>query len=792
MLLPLPGRAQNHNYSEAFQKALYFYEAQISGAVGTNNRCEFRADSAMRDGSDVGRDLTGGWYDAGDGVVWTINDAFGASLVAWSVVKYRDVYIGTAQYEIVMDRLREITDYFYKIVQTNGSGQIERIYCGKGALAHNPPLDPAPTNDRTIACPHEVIDTPVGGVPQSYRPSYWVDATTGGADVAGMLAAALAASSVAFREYGDTNRAEFTLNLARRVFHWGDTNRNATLNTRRVTNGVPVTISSYPTRSTNYWSRLIYGAAWLHRAELAAGTPGYTAQWVDKAEQLYNEPAYGSKNKGWAHFMVAQPFNGAYAMMAADTGRQPFVSEANSYANYWLYTRANETGLSTDITNTPAGFVCRGDGGWNINYLVDQAPPLLDWADSPYNTNTLQKTNLNLLFTGTYSNKCLVRQIDYILGDNPYSMSYLQGYAKPGYSWVSNLHYRTTWFRYGGLGTPMSDQPLWNTYVTYGLLAPGPDPTDYYPATRPLTNGTTIKYQEPIVYSGGILTVLARNIRLGGTNVGSVLSTFPPWIERGADYQTRHFFVEAYSQLSGTRLQCFVNNRASLPPREINTLGFRYYFTPDGVPGTNVSCSAVGINLLAGESVSVAGPFQVGSGTNWYFEIKLNNAYIVPGENNAYRRQVQLTFSQPSGSFSLANDHSGKTITTSQARIPNIPVYDTSGGTWKWLGGFEPGAGYIQWRRAHFNNVLERASNVVLIAERVGGTNGAVSATLITSNGTATNGVDFLAPTGSAAILNWAAGESGEKTISIPLVQDDYDERREFFMATLDQFTGGA
>ena len=60
--------AQNFNYVEALQKSLFFYEAQRSGDLPANNRVNWRGDSGLTDGSDVGRDLTGGWYDAGDHV----------------------------------------------------------------------------------------------------------------------------------------------------------------------------------------------------------------------------------------------------------------------------------------------------------------------------------------------------------------------------------------------------------------------------------------------------------------------------------------------------------------------------------------------------------------------------------------------------------------------------------------------------------------------------------------------------------------------------------------------------
>ena len=57
----------SYDYPDALHKSILFYEAQRSGDLDEQtNRIEWRGDSMMNDGSDVGRDLTGGWYDGKD------------------------------------------------------------------------------------------------------------------------------------------------------------------------------------------------------------------------------------------------------------------------------------------------------------------------------------------------------------------------------------------------------------------------------------------------------------------------------------------------------------------------------------------------------------------------------------------------------------------------------------------------------------------------------------------------------------------------------------------------------
>ncbi|KAG7174919.1 Endoglucanase A-like 1, partial [Homarus americanus] len=52
-----------YDYSQVLCMSYVFYEAQRSGKLPADQRVTWRGDSAMGDGSDVGHDLTGGYYD---------------------------------------------------------------------------------------------------------------------------------------------------------------------------------------------------------------------------------------------------------------------------------------------------------------------------------------------------------------------------------------------------------------------------------------------------------------------------------------------------------------------------------------------------------------------------------------------------------------------------------------------------------------------------------------------------------------------------------------------------------
>ena len=61
-----------YGFADAINKSLLFYEAQRSGHLPDDMRVKWRKDSALTDGSDVGEDLTGGYYDGNDCFVLSI------------------------------------------------------------------------------------------------------------------------------------------------------------------------------------------------------------------------------------------------------------------------------------------------------------------------------------------------------------------------------------------------------------------------------------------------------------------------------------------------------------------------------------------------------------------------------------------------------------------------------------------------------------------------------------------------------------------------------------------------
>ena len=83
----------------------------------------------------------------------------------------------------------------------------------------------------------------------------------------------------------------------------------------------------------------------------------------------------------------------------------------------------------------------------------------------------------------------------------------------------------------------------------------------------------------------------------------------------------------------------------------------------------------------------------------------------------------------------------------------------------------------------------ENAGSARVTIRRNNGFMGAVSIQFATSDGTATAGADYTAING---MLNWAAGDFGDRTITVPLVNDAQSESTESFRITLSSVAGGA
>lgn len=149
-----------------------------------------------------------------------------------------------------------------------------------------------------------------------------------------------------------------------------------------------------------------------------------------------------------------------------------------------------------------------------------------------------------------------------------------------------------------------------------------------------------------------------------------------------------------------------------------------------------------------------------------------------PLQNNGGTTQTHL----PAGTSPAVNAGEAATLATDQRGVAR-PV-----GAAVDLGAVEVNPGTIQLAAAAFN-VDENAGTVTITATRTGGTDGTVSVSFATSDGTALSPADYAAAAGA---LNWASGDAAPKTFQVAIVDDGFVEGSEIFSAALSNPQGGA
>lgn len=411
-----------HNYAEALQKALYFYEAQISGPKPAWSRVEWRGASGLTDGADVGKDLTGGWYDAGDHVKFGFPMAASATMLAWGGIEYRTGYANTGQLPHLLNNLRWVADYFVKAHTAPNElyGQV-----GNGG------------QDHAWWGPAEVM-------PMA-RPAYKISSSCPGSDLAGETAAALAAISIIFRTAGDSAYADTLLTHAEQLYSFADTYRGAY--TSCITDA-----GAFYNSWSGYADELVWGALWLHKAKVAQNA-GYGNGYLTKATADY--PTIAGKHV-WTHAWDDKSY-GSYVLLAQLTGQQQYQDAAEHWLDYWT---SNYNGAS-------------------VTKLADGFPVLDDWGSLRYTANTALVAFIysDGLPTGhakksVYHDKA-ASWLNYILGSNPANRSYVVGF---GNNPPQHPHHRTA----HGSWADSQSVPANHRHVLYGALVGGPNRSGVY------------------------------------------------------------------------------------------------------------------------------------------------------------------------------------------------------------------------------------------------------------------------------------------------------------------------
>jgi hypothetical protein len=522
-------QSSTFNYGEALQKAVWFYEAQIAGPKPPWSRVSWRGDSALNDGLDVGEDLTGGWFDAGDHIKFGFAMASSATMLAWGGVEYRDAYVQSGQLQHLLNNLRVVNDYFIKAHTAPNE-----LY---GQIGEEGP-------DHSFWGSAEIM--------QMQRRAFKIDSTKPGSDLAAETAAAMAASAIVFRD-SDPAYANTLVEHARQLFAFAE----ATNGTFYV-DAIPAAQCCYNSRFGTPSDEMTWAAVWLFRAT-------NEATFLTKARQLYPTMCKESQSTTPC-FTWSQSWNdkhfGTYILMAKLTGEEQFRTDAQRWLDFWSVGGGRRT----------AGGLMFVDGFGALRYATNLAFIALVYADFIGTANPLY----------TRYHTFAKRQIDYALGANPANHSYVCGF---GNNPPINPHHRTahgSWVNGGPTGVPTN-----NRHVLYGALVGGPTAQDDFSWVD--DRGNFRANEVATDFNAGFVGALARLYDEFG---GNPLVNFPPietpddaeiFVEAGINVAGTNF----------TEVRAFVSNRSAWPARMLDRGTFRYFFTLEsGVTPAQISVSA--------------------------------------------------------------------------------------------------------------------------------------------------------------------------------------------------------
>ena len=445
----IDSKKYKYNLYDSLYKSILFYDAQKAGIIRSDDeddkrskyRIPWRQNSFERDGCDVNRDLTRGWFDAGDYVKFNLPQAFSVTLLAFGILEFKDAYIKSGEYENVLNSLEHPLHYLANCVISDKEIVAQ---VGSGVEDHK-------FWSSTLSWDHKK------------RKSYKISK---GSDVAGEMAAALAAGSLVYREISPV-LSKILLQKAIVAFKFAEMRRG------KYSDGFS-DVSAFYKSWSGYNDELIWGAAWMYRAT------GKT-EYLDKAKKYYSQFSMSGRA---SMFDWDNKRAGCQLLMAILTKEPKYWSTVNAFLTY----------LMKSARKTPKGQV------W-----------LSEWGSNRHTGNVASIAMIAAKYTkssadsGTWSNWGK-KQIHLLLGDQ--GRSYQVGFGKnppqrPHHRGASCSLKNPNSCSYSNLNKAAP-----NEIILYGALVGGPDAQGRYIDKR----DDYKKNEVAVDYNAGFQTALAGTI----------------------------------------------------------------------------------------------------------------------------------------------------------------------------------------------------------------------------------------------------------------------------------------
>ncbi|KAF1899372.1 hypothetical protein Lal_00019500 [Lupinus albus] len=393
-----------HNYGDALSKSILFFEGQRSGKLPPSQRMTWRKDSALQDGSLVDLtlfpfpypvDLAGGYYDAGDNIKFNFPMAFSTTMLAWSVIEFGR-FMGP-DLNHTLNAIRWGTEYFLKATSVPG---FVFVQVGDPYADHNCWERP------------EDMDEP--------RISFAVSKDYPGSEVSAEIAAALAASSIVYRKYHLGNSASL-LQRAREVFDFADKYRGS------YSISLGPRVCPFYCDFGGYQDELVWGAAWLFWATKLPYYRDYINQNIQNVRNIC-EFGWDSKDAGINVLLSRIHLNKSSSYM-------PFMADADKFVCSVL-----PESPSLSVSYSKGGLLFK-PGGSNMQHATATSFLFLVHASHLRKTKRLINCGGNIFVSRKRLRELAKSQVDYILGSNPFNMSYMVGY---GPKFPLKIHHRAS------------------------------------------------------------------------------------------------------------------------------------------------------------------------------------------------------------------------------------------------------------------------------------------------------------------------------------------------------------
>jgi len=417
---PQPKASGPYNYGEALQKAIFFYDCQRSGKLSSGTlRLNWRGDSGLDDGKDVGLDLTGGFYDAGDHVKFNLPMAYTATMLSWAVYEYKDAFVNSGQLEPLLENIKWATDYFIKC---HPEPNVYYYQVGDGNADH-------------------AWWGPAEAMPMQ-RPAYKLDKSSPGSAVSAQTAAALASASIIFKDI-DAAYSKECLKHAKELFEFADSTKSDA--------GYTAANGFYNSWS-GFYDELSWAGAWLY---MATNDKTYLKKAEDYVNYWEKEGQSNAIKYTWSHCWDDVHYGAELLLLKLTSGNARYKEAIEMHLDWWT------TGYNGNrIKYTPKGLAWLDQWG-ALRYATTTAFLACVYSDWPGADKTKASNYM----------KFAEAQANYALGSS--GRSFVVGFGKNP---PEHPHHRTA---HGSWANSMSI-PEKHRHVLYGALVGGPDSNDNY------------------------------------------------------------------------------------------------------------------------------------------------------------------------------------------------------------------------------------------------------------------------------------------------------------------------